>query len=283
MTDRPWMTAVEMQFAAMSHSVLRDKPIAREPLRRATAYSWAPEIYRVVEAACNDVPDSTRLSSDDLPEAACWWWFGPTSHVVAWGARENTPVVALLLFREAGSVAFATFSAPSFEQFKPIVSTHWMWLHSETLDEMLSRLTQERVDQLLATPAPDEETRDFGDQALLHAVHLSRFVVEGLRWMSDRLTVSPGHIERHRRKQLAREGRTDPPPDVKIIELRARETAPRDPNAPAGHIEFAFRFPVRKHPRRLKSGKVITVKSYVKGPKDKPLRVPTHTVYAVTR
>ena len=54
-----------------------------------------------------------------------------------------------------------------------------------------------------------------------------RVFLAGCAWLQQRIKVtSDGHIERHRRKQLARDHHAPLPGDVNIIELRRRESTP---------------------------------------------------------
>ena len=113
------------------------------------------------------------------------------------------------------------------------------------------------------------------------------FVVAALTWLSQRIIVTTdGHIERHRRKQLVRDYHLDVPPSVHVVQLRRAES--HEYAAPGSHeqIDWSCRWVVGGHWRNhaVKDGhKLMYILPYVKGPEDKPLRVPGHTVYSVSR
>jgi hypothetical protein len=119
---------------------------------------------------------------------------------------------------------------------------------------------------------------------------ITSILLAGCAWLKQRVVVSTsGHIERHRRKQLALEHRAPLQTDVKIIELRRSE--PSSHPATAGsreQVDWTCRWIVNGHFRNQyhpSTGKreLKYIGAHVKGPGDKPLKVPTHTVYAVSR
>jgi hypothetical protein len=72
---------------------------------------------------------------------------------------------------------------------------------------------------------------------------------------------------------------------VSTIHLRAREYV-GERHEGGGSREFSYQFPVREHVRTLHRGtpkeRQVMVRSYVKGPKDKPFRAPER-VYSLDR
>jgi hypothetical protein len=72
---------------------------------------------------------------------------------------------------------------------------------------------------------------------------------------------------------------------VSTIHLRAREYV-GDRYGGGGSREFQYQFPVREHVRTLHRGTAkerhVMVRSYVKGPRDKPFRDPER-VYSLDR
>lgn len=62
-----------------------------------------------------------------------------------------------------------------------------------------------------------------------------------------------------------------------------RKPVPQTHEGPPGEIDWSCRWPVREHIRRYKSGKVVTIKSYVKGPPDKPMKELTPRIHVVDR
>ncbi len=77
-------------------------------------------------------------------------------------------------------------------------------------------------------------------------------------------------------------------PIVRIVELRRQEAARHDPLGDHAEVEWACRWLVTGHWRRqwyssLDVHRPIWILPYVKGPEDKPLRVPRQRVYMISR
>jgi len=89
-------------------------------------------------------------------------------------------------------------------------------------------------------------------------------------------------IERHARKRLAHDAPDLAPFLFHVVTLRALEGSPTAPTDAAAR-ERHCRFFVRGHQRHLASGRVVPVRPHVKGPKDKPLKPPTRSIFSVTR
>lgn len=113
-------------------------------------------------------------------------------------------------------------------------------------------------------------------------VWLHLFVTKACQWMRDTVEVERHAIERHARKRIARAGADPNAQALHVIRLRRAESAPAG-DATQRHIEYRCQFQVREHLRRLATGKIIPIQSYVKGPKDRPFKASGPTVYAVTR
>lgn len=297
-TDRPWMTALEMQFAAlrMGDMVLDSTDqrlvkhqkmygMAQQPLRRADAFAWSPEPYTAVALAAKTIPQDATITPGLLPSKQSWWWFGDSPYFSDFGGTP-IPLAALLVIEGVtdlggSSIGFLTFGRDidSYRLEKHgramiVPCSYWTWRYSETYAEMMARQEAIRTD------------RD--PQTIVHARHLSRFFIAACTWLQQRIMVfSSGPIERHRRKQLAREHNAPIPSDVKVIQLRRSESQSRPPSAPDGeHIDWSCRWIVNGHWRNQPykdERKLIYIMPYVKGPDDKPLKVPTHTVYQVSR
>jgi hypothetical protein len=101
------------------------------------------------------------------------------------------------------------------------------------------------------------------------------------KYMSQRiLVVAP--TEPVGRKQYKLAARLDTKGTVQIIQWRRAEYA-RNPDHRSEHRDWSCWWTVKSHTRRYKSGKVVTVKSYVKGDRSKPFKYPNHTVHVVNR
>ena len=113
-----------------------------------------------------------------------------------------------------------------------------------------------------------------------------RFIVAGCTYLRERVMVtSHQHVERHRRKQIARAVKDGPIiTGLRVVSLRHPEPTPHVPSG--RHVEYQVQWDVRPHKRRrlCKDGRTeVEVRSYRKGPKDKPLKVTMGTVFKVER
>lgn len=267
--ERPWMTAIEKQFAAMSYIAAANPPqnVARNMqltmLREAECYSWARETTTAVHMACKSIPARSSLAFKSLPSRAGWWWFGSDARV---------PFSALLwsVGFELEEVTLTPYV--SNEHDTPEPSSFWFWKFNEPMHEMLGRVTQE-----------NNWSRD---TAITNEV-ACRMLAAGCAWLQQRVAVmSSGPIERHRRKQLARENDAPLPSDVRVIQLRRAESTSERGKSSHDSPDWSYRWIVNGHWRNQpykESRKLIYIMPYVKGPDDKPLKVPTHTVYSVSR
>lgn len=290
-TDRPWLTALEMQFAALrlSRSVMNDQTyasktrtlcgVAAERLAEADTYAWARDPTSAVLVASQTMPAATRLGADLTPSASAWWWFDeplplpPAAGDPDTGARVHALLVTLTdrdpVVQKPG-VSFIAFCLR--EDGCPAAWGAWV----TEIDSAISS-----VDDM----AIDAQSKGERQVAALAPV-LTRLAAAGGAWLRQRLLViGSGAIERHQRKQIAREYGVPLPSEVKVVSLRAVESdAPRDPHADPR--DWSCRWVVRGH-WRLQPYKdrreLRFIMPHVKGPADKPLRVPAQTVFSVHR
>lgn len=309
LNDRPWMTALEMQFAACRliraenfrrGTEYREAAISQRELghlRRAETYSWSRETTHACMLASKSIPNETRLSLPLMPTGGnCGWWWtdapfnGPTKLARQTGEKEITVLVHGLLFSlEVGpngsqTVAFRAFShSPDWlvegHAPKGAPDGFGSWLSwSMGLDESIAELEERGKTQV---------RKDDWHIVIPAVSKMTRFFLAGCTWLRQRVVVSTlGPIERHRRKQIARE-HDAVVSDVKVVQLRRTETRETlDATTAVDHIDWSCRWIVNGHWRNqpYKEGsKLIYIMPFVKGPADKPLKVPTHTVYAVNR
>jgi hypothetical protein len=287
MVDRPWMVALEEQFAALrsTRQLLRDDPKApewfhqvRDHLRQASCYAWNTETTAALVSAARTVPPATLFQRAVLPSPLGWWWFeapvklphridDSIDHIVAllWGPagpEEPAGIVVRMFVR-----ARFTFVDPF-----PFAQIHIR--DGDRLDVTLSAV------QLESDP-------EFKEAELHAAVWILSVLMAGATWLQSRVVSwTSGHIERHRRKQLAREANAPLPSDVKVIELRRAESMARAPDGSGEVVDWSCRWVVDGHWRNQPykdEHKLVYIMPYVKGPADKPLKVPAHTVFAVRR
>lgn len=288
-TERPWMTAIEMQFATLRlqrtfSAIPGLQPSVTDPvvtawLPKATPFAWSADTCSAVWLASKTVPMDARWSMDLLPDglAACWWWFAQPLPI---GMEESSDdrsdldtehLSGILLGRNPSGLWICDCR---MSDYGPMCTGLTAASEGATLSE---------IEHGRCIDAATGHTKKHARRSL----ELIRFVMAAGVWLNQRIAViTDGHIERHRRKQLAREYAVDVS-NVRVVELRRTESAPRlgcnvDP------IEWSCRWIVNGHWRNQyhpSSGKheLKYILPYVKGPEDKPLKIPSQTVYSVNR
>jgi hypothetical protein len=303
--DRPWMEAIEVQFRAVR--ILQgqrpdDVDDFVRDLARATTYGWTETPIRAVTEAAKTIPDSATLPATLLPAETGFWWLGPypddfsalfwsirNGLIVGGEAEGHQPLPTLYLSR------FAQLHWPRQNDIKrPMLRDLIIWPLDRSIEQagrVTTFLNDEKrplLDPL--TPMPLSSSDDV-PPAPADVLDAMRFFLAGCVWLQQKILVtSEGHVERHRRKQLAREHHVPPPADVKIIELRRKESVRSGPAPTDGTpVEWSCQWVVSGHWTHQAHGpkhgerRLQYILPYVKGPDDKPLRVPSHTVYQVDR
>lgn len=288
MIDRPWMTALEMQFKTYRWMITNARPEQATPpimsavreiidnLAWAAPFSWADDITKAVEFASRAVPSDATLdmaSMFGIDNKPMWWWFNtPIACIpsidLTW-SNSPLPLGALLISQRPTGIEIARFSL--YAPREPRFSKSWTWDFGDSIDTCLSR-------------HKSLDGRDEFDER-----KVCRFLLAGIAWINQRIiSIGSGHVERHRRKQFVREATQLAVDDVKVIQLRRRETASalRTCNNEGSNNYWSYRWIVNGHWRNQpyrEARKLIYIMPFIKGPSNKPLKVPTHTVYQVSR
>jgi hypothetical protein len=289
------MTALEMQFAALhlsrralSKTLASPAPdslvvacgLGVDYLPTCSTFSWSNETANAVQMASRSIPATTIVPTLGLPEGAqaCWWWF--ESPLTIWSkdaaGGDNNPeidrkrVIAMLCVREADGII--------------LMGYRW-WQPSGYPDHV--PMPGPIVALKPGTRLCDIETDAKETTGISYAVDAIRFFLAACAWFDQRIiSLGSGHIERHRRKQLAREINSPVPSEVKVVQLRRFESQPHQ-EGNAEPVDWSCRWIVNGHwrnqPYANGEHKLIYIMPFVKGPEDKPLRVPAHTVYSVNR
>lgn len=297
--DRPWMTALEMQLSALrmarravsAWAGNADKDLAYQSdyeaarlLPTCQPFAWQDDTVKAVWLASKSIPADSYFSPTLLPDGlqACWWWLGwplpiklkdraftedegfdadhITAVLVAYGPNNTLLCVDFRMWKPHGPAATSFFVIP----------------RGTSLAEMAGGRAITTVDGQTAQPTP-------------RALAMGRFILAGCAWLQQRIaSCGSGHIERHRRKQIAREYDVPMPSDVKVIQLRRTEPSAQQSRSDNSHpVDWSCRWIVNGHwrnqPYANGERKLIYIMPFVKGPDNKPLRVPSHTVYQVSR
>lgn len=287
------MIALENQFTALrlankSQSVSnrgRSGPLmvaeydASQILPSSQPYAWAEDTVQAVWLASATVPDTATFHAGLFPgeHPGCWWWFARPLPIamqdkaVDGETVDTEGIAALLMCRSESGLFIADFRTtplgPMLTGFS-IIPTN----------ASLSEVTTGR------NVGWSDGTGE-GEATTPQLMAKLRFVLAASAWLQQRIAIiGSGHVERHRRKQLAREHDATVD-DVKVVQLRRIESQPRE-STDTESIDWSCRWIVNGHWRHQphKDGrKLIYINPFMKGPSDKPLKVPTHTVYHANR
>lgn len=263
-----------------------------EMLRVSTPFSWGHDSTQAVFAACDAVPDDTILSHWNLPVIAAWWHFERPLPVMANLSSDEIPCYTRALCLEWIDDRFIVSSWTDWTDGRStreiLPAQVWCWNRGETLKEMNHRITLEHT-AMYGPGGEFEHAPQMGGESFLGAANtLSRFILAGLAWMSQKLLVqTDGPIERHVRKDhVRRTGQT--PPAVKVIQLRKIEHAKGEASGEK-KVDWQCRWLVGGHWRNQVCGpkrgdhRLTYILPYLKGPDDKPLKAPVQHVYEVNR
>lgn len=272
-------------------------------LRQAETYCWWDETTRAAEHAAAVFPESIALTEDLSDCVSGFWYFLSPRHVQT-VSDPDLPIVAMLWAWTAdpqGKHKALRITALTDGTQAGVnglnVSTLGMWPDGMTLAQAL-RHNQHAYRRMYPGGAVDL----IGEEKTLAAIeYMFRFYLMGWLWMREKIPVltrrgirpEERNHKRHRKlEELARRvGR--PLTDVQVIQLRRREMVRRDdPNVPEAErrraIEYQCRWIVKGHTRNQwypSEGRHRPkwIKSYDKGPEDKPLKTPTLRVHVVNR
>jgi hypothetical protein len=277
-------------------------------LRRADTFCWFPDPMHAVEAAAASLPTTVRITRDLTGGNTGWWFFSMPLDVITTDLTERKPPLAALLWawdsrkkrtefgdREEFGVIFSCYVWGDLDDYSGLLpTTRWFWPENTSLQSMMQmtgREYDEKYSEMkFGTPhnAYDVRRLDRG-KTLIACEHVTRFFAAGCLWVQQKiLSYSASPVQRHWRKRAEKEHKPARPlSDVQIIQLRRRQSVVAQPGE-AHPRDWKCRWIVSGHWRNQfypSKGKheEIWIDSYDKGPEDKPLKVPAHRVYAVSR
>jgi hypothetical protein len=266
-------------------------------LGHCSVFAWHDEATTAVQLASHTVPEDSSIAMVPLPDGVvnAWWYFETPielGHIAgevlafpeAGVAVDQTRLAAVLL----SAHPFAGQPQPTLMVvvYRPTIVT----LEDRgprRLDMVPTLVNLVEVENTVAqirahrTDKPPE-----GVMLLDNFARLFQFVIAGCAWLDQKIAaVRHDRIERHARKRIAREFEVEAPTEVRVISLRRQESAPHE--AGEGRVvDWRYRWVVSGHWRKqaVKDGHRLTyINPYMKGPADRPLKLPTATVYDVSR
>ena len=288
-----------VQRNLMTSEDLQSGWLVDQALIKASApFAWSRETMRAVLQASKSIPLDTQVNRWNLESPAAWWHFEEPLPFRT--VQDPTLLVRALNFgwiptdeQDFGMPCVCWIDAERPVRFPISPSMTWEWEQGQTLGQMLNAtLLQHR--KLYGPGGKWEYKEQVGEEEFMKAAEgMARFMLAGLAWLNQKVvTVSPGHVERHRRKEFNKKTGQDLRA-VQVVQLR-RATRPTDAEQPADGTEqtqreYTHRWVVSGHWRNQacgpKSGdrRLTYILPYVKGPDDKPLAEPRQKVYEVRR
>ena len=210
---------------------------------------------------------------------------GTDVRIVERAIREGPPKKRML--------AVASWLLDPLKRWTMIPSQTMQWELNDSLEELM-RKSKTKHQHLYGPGGKWERVAHVHEDVFMNAAEgMARFILAGLAWLNQKVPIlvqSEGHIERHRRKEYQK--KVNPSvTHVKVISLRRveRQKAADPDTAPGAKREYSVRFPVDGHWRNQPYGpkrherRLIWISPFIKGPADKPLRVPEHKIYKVNR
>lgn len=314
-SGRAWMMALEMQYAALRKyraqriemaekfrhqgdlvhpragelgveitlDILAAAVTQREVdmLSKAEAFWWSHDTATAALSASQSIPGATVAAEVVLPSRAGWWWFDRPVGVDLTGAGHG---LTALLWESGDEGMF--FSAYSLDENDgPSFALGWSWGVGHSWEDLQGLVANGKASVMYRSQVAQENAHQIIAQ-------ISRLFLAGCAWLQQKVVIeTSGNIERHRRKQLVREGVELVRSDVRVIQLRRRDysgVTHQPPEGERSNAEYSCRWVVSGHWRNqfyasTNERKLIYIMPFVKGPADKPMKTDERRVYQVSR
>lgn len=289
-------------------------------LSEAVPFAWETDTILAVMSIAQSIPDDAVFNEWNLSDGRLWWYFDhplpyPTNDLrmaqLPWGTvldnltlRQHPDVRAICLGWDVDRttkvyrVSVWTDNDPAlvnehegFGAMHVLPSQTWSWIAGETLRDMLTRCEREHDELYIRGKFSNSGIDVFPKDKFLDAADkISRFILAGMVWMNQKVVaVTEEPVERHARKRYNRVV-SAPLDRMKVVNLRRMETPDQETTEPSGERrEYSCRFPVDGFMRNQACGpkfsqrRLTYVHPFIKGPDDKPLRIPKSKVYVVNR
>lgn len=266
-------------------------------LGRCDPYFVDRGLVEVVERMCGSLPDETRLHPALFPSAyGCLFYETPVAMPMRRLAddpnKPNLPThepapmsgfawevsgegaVLIMFYSWAADTSVPSWLNGVYVGNMPLAVSPWQFSTS-TLGSHIA---------LHTTAIRNNPNEDDTNNARRYAIS-ARACVATLLLMDQTLTLrSPTPVDRATRKRAERAGWTRDT-NVQVVTLRRVEYTRTDHEA--RDVEWSCRWIVREHWRTLNRGeadeRTVFIPAYVKGPQDKPLKIPSARVWAVVR
>jgi len=230
-----------------------------ETVMQSPLFHWTDDMARMVLEASTTFPLDEQMYNPSLPSAFCTF---------------SRPVLRDEDGRWLSALAWRTFDGGTRGQWMHLYGLQWQGAMTLPIGKWTG------PDWTL-----DDDTRaTYSDDSRRCRDSLLRFVLSASTFVEQTICITRDEQPpRHTRKQAARAGLDSL---VKVILLRPRRYEHADGDAVG--VDYSCRWIVRGHWRQQFYPKAarripLWINPFVKGPTDKPLRIPPTTVYEVSR
>lgn len=252
-------------------------------LRAAEPYYFEPDILKLILQAGKKIPNDTPFHRCWLRGQAGWWWFGENSGIPIKCSvereHENLEAHAMMWrWKPNASVELTIFSRQHHEPTDgPVPIAHVFWYEGDTLEKAV-----QRVNDSAAKGGFNEKVES--DWAF-SAIQALQVFACGSLWLQQKvIVVERTQVPKALGKKLRK---VNLDPTVNVIQLRRREyvgagekrTVDWQVRWMVGAIDGGF-----WRNQKTKDGhELIWIFPYIKGPDDKPLKLPGERIYHVNR
>lgn len=260
------LSFVELEFQYEVEQQIRSRLLISRHLPKAQAMFWATDTARLVHQAAANLPiHDTVCNMNLLTVTSAFCYFDQPFVTVR---RDANPEIRMSVLES------------------PLCALAWFWIIEEDFPAVLCIVPfiKTRTGLELMEIAYCKS----GDVFPENHNGLFSFVLAANAFLRQRLLINRPHpVERHARKRLEKTG-AKVPSTVSVVHLRAAEHSSVRGNSSDTPVEYSCRWFVRGHWRNqyykhLGGTRPRYIFPYLKGPDDKPIKVPAASVYAVVR
>lgn len=255
-------------------------------LRVAEPYHWEPDIVKIVVKGGATIPSDVPFHRCWLNGKAGWWWLGENTGLYGQSSVEKRHET-----REINALLWAWDEATARLRLMPFTVLHHeatggpvplgtvYWDEGLTLDQTLAAQLQATQPGLRHPLLMDES-----DWAINAKAALKLFACGSL-WLQQKVIVTERtRVPKALGKKLKRQ-RLEP--TVNVVQLRRREYVPTGEKK---NVDWQCRWMVGaidggfwRNQKTAEGHKLIWVMPFVKGPADKPLKMPGERIFHVNR
>lgn len=242
-----------------------------QALTTSSLFTWRADLFDAVVTAASTLPSPVTFA-DSLRPCSSGFYLFPKPVTFEGCAR---PIVALAWYDVQPLTMFWTYIDTAGTSWKDLgqIAAYGVFGVANGVDIVQTEAQDMRQVQ------NDSSLSKRGIESTL------RFVLASWLWMQQKvMRLDKGDVSSHAKKLADRVNTVS---EVNVVVLRRSEAGPRS-ECGGKSVEWACKWLVRGHWRQqfypsTSEHRPLWIEPYVKGPDDKPLRMPGQTVYAVNR